>query len=77
MPPLPLLPPAAEALAGNAAAVYWLHLPVLIILVGLVYGATRFDDWPNILRESLRWMIRLTGFLIAVVAVLFILASWI
>jgi hypothetical protein len=77
MPPLPLLLLAVDAPPGNSAAVYWLHLPVLIVLVSLVYGATRFDDWPNIFRESVRWMIRLTVFLFTIVAVLYVLASWI
>lgn len=56
---------------------YWLHLPVLIVLISLVYGATRFDDWPSILRESVRWMIRLTTFLLVIVVILYALASWI
>jgi hypothetical protein len=39
--------------------------------------AHALDDWPNIFRESVRWMIRLTVFLFTIVAVLYVLASWI
>jgi choline-glycine betaine transporter len=58
----------------GSGGVVWLHLPVLIIVISLVYGATRFDDWPHILREARRWVVRLTGFLFIVVFVLFVLA---
>jgi hypothetical protein len=60
-----------------AANVYWLHLPVLIVVISLVYGATRFDDWPHILREARRWMVRLVSFLAVVVLVLYVLAVYI
>jgi hypothetical protein len=60
----------------NNVAVYWIHLPVMVVLVSLVYGATRFDDWPNILREAARWVVRLTFFLFTIVAVLFVLAMF-
>jgi hypothetical protein len=56
-------------------ALYYWHLPLLIVLVSLVYGATRYDQWDLILRESLRWGLRLTGFLFAVVAILFLVAT--
>ena len=53
---------------------YW-HLPLLIVLVSLVYGATRYDQWGLILREALRWGLRLTGFLFAVILILFLVAT--
>jgi hypothetical protein len=53
----------------------WLHLPVLLVIVSLVYGATRFDDWPSILRESVRWVVRLFAFLVIIVVILFALAT--
>jgi hypothetical protein len=53
---------------------YW-HLPFLIVLVSLVYGATRYDQWGLILRESFRWGVRLTGFLFAVILILFLVAT--
>lgn len=36
-----------------AASIYW-HLPVLVVLVSLIYSATRFDDWHRILRHAFR-----------------------
>jgi hypothetical protein len=53
---------------------YW-HLPFMIVLISLVYSATRFDEWPQILHEALRWGLRLFGFLAGVGAVLFVV-SW-
>jgi hypothetical protein len=42
------------------------QLPVLVVLISLVYSATRFDDWPSILRDTVRWSLRMAGFLLAV-----------
>ena len=53
---------------------YW-HLPLVIVLVSLVYSATRYDQWGLILREALRWGGRLTGFLFAVIFILFLVAT--
>lgn len=72
-----LLPLAASAPALAVSSIYWLHLPLLIVVISLVYGATRFDDWPHILREARRWVVRLVGFLVVVVLVLYLMASWI
>jgi threonine/homoserine/homoserine lactone efflux protein len=66
------MPPAVDPLFGNVS--YWVHLPILIIVIALVYAGTRYDDWPNILREARRWVVRLLGFLFAVVAVLYVMA---
>ena len=73
--PLPGVEVGLAPLFGVSA--YWLHLPVLIVIISLVYGATRYDDWPHILREARRWVVRLGVFLVAIVAVLYVLASWI
>jgi hypothetical protein len=74
--PTPPLPGPEFALAPLlAVSVTWVHLPVLLVIVSLVYGATRFDDWPSILRESLRWVFRLTVFLVVIVAILYVLAT--
>lgn len=43
--------------------IYLVDLPLLIVIVSLVYSATRSDDWGMIWREALRWMFRLTAFL--------------
>lgn len=57
-----------------ANSLYW-HLPFLIVLISLVYSGTRYDQWGLILREALRWGLRLTGFLFAVVLVLFLVSA--
>jgi hypothetical protein len=58
-------------LAQSGYNMYW-HLPVLIVIVSLVYSATRFDQWGPILREALRWGLRLTGFLAAIAVALYL-----
>ncbi len=55
-----------------AVNMYW-HLPVLIILVSLVYSATRFDHWSPILRDTFRWCLRLAGFLVSIAVVMYFL----
>jgi hypothetical protein len=52
-----------------AHSIYW-DLPVLIVVISLVYSATRFDRWDYILREALRWGIRMALFLIGIVLIL-------
>ena len=47
------------------------------MVISLVYGATRFDDWPHILREARRWVVRLVSFLAVVVIVLYIMAIYV
>jgi hypothetical protein len=53
--------------------IYLIDLPVLIVLISLVYSATRFDEWRSILHEAVRWGLRLVLFLVAIDIVLFIL----
>jgi hypothetical protein len=57
-----------------AYSIYW-HLPILIVVVSLVYSATRFDQWGAILNEALRWGLRLTGFLVAIGVILYVVAA--
>jgi hypothetical protein len=52
---------------------YW-HLPILIVVISLVYSATRFERWDAILQEAVRWGLRMTGFLAAIAAALFVLS---
>ncbi len=75
---LPGAEPALAALfaAGNAA-IYWQDLPILIVVVSLVYSATRFDDWGHIVREAARWGLRLTAFLLVIAVVLYAMAWFI
>jgi hypothetical protein len=58
------------------AALYW-HLPVMIVLISLVYSATRYDQWAPILREALRWGLRLGSFLGGIALSLFVLSLFI
>jgi hypothetical protein len=67
-------PPVLEAGMPPLFAIsYYWHLPILIVIISLVYSATRFDEWRPILREAFRWGLRLTAFLLAIVIVLFVL----
>jgi hypothetical protein len=64
MTPLPL-----------AASIYW-HLPVLLVVVSLVYSATRHDKWSLITHEAVRWGGRMAAFLGVIGLVLFLLSSY-
>ena len=57
-------------------SIYW-HLPVLIVVVSIVYSATRYDVWPMIFREAFRWGLRMTLFLFVIGFVLFALSTFI
>jgi hypothetical protein len=48
----------------------YLELPILIVVVSLVYSATRFDRWDHILRETVRWGVRMALFLVGIVLIL-------
>lgn len=58
------------------APFYW-HLPVLLVVVSLVYSATRFEDWRAILAEAFRWGLRMATFLVGIGVVLYVLAWFI
>jgi hypothetical protein len=58
-----------------ASFIYW-QLPVLIVVISLVYSATRYDEWDSILREAFRWGLRMTGFLLAIAVALYALARF-
>ena len=62
---------------GLSHNIYLIDLPLLIVLISLVYSATRYDHWGAILREALRWGLRMSAFLAAIGVVLYVLASWI
>lgn len=57
-------------------SIYW-DLPVLIVVVSLVYSATRYDSGGAIVREALRWGKRMTTFLFGIAVALYLLAWWI
>ena len=68
---------ASPFAAGLHHLPYYWHLPMLIVLISLVYSATRFERWDAILHEALRWGLRMGGFLAAIAAALFLLSLWI
>ncbi len=51
-------------------SIYW-HLPLMLLVISLVYSATRHDQWDEILVEAFRWGIRMFGFILMVAVVLF------
>ena len=59
-----------------AVVPYYWHLPLLIVVVSLVYSATRFDQWGPILREAVRWGLRLSAFLLAILVILYVVATY-
>jgi hypothetical protein len=56
-----------------AISIYW-HLPLMLLVISLVYSATRHDAWDDILVEAFRWGIRMFGFMVLVAIVLFAVA---
>jgi hypothetical protein len=54
----------------------YVHLPVLIAVVSLVYSATRHDRRDKILREAVHWAVRMTTFLLTIGLVLFALSTF-
>lgn len=54
----------------------YLHLPVLIVVVSLVYSATRHDNWNKIVREAVHWGVRMTTFLLTIGVILFVLSTF-
>ena len=57
-----------------AVSIYW-HLPVLLVVVSLVYSATRYDQWNMIFYEAARWGFRMLLFLGAIAVILFFLST--
>ena len=58
-----------------ATSIYW-DLPVLLVVVSIVYSATRHDRWDRILREALRWGTQIAGFLALVGVTLYVLSTF-
>lgn len=58
-----------------ANSIYW-DFPILLIVVSLVYSATRHDRWNLILQEAVGWGIRISGFLFMIGFVLYALSTW-
>lgn len=58
-----------------ATSIYW-HLPILLVVVSLVYSATRHDRWDRITREALRWGMQIAGFLALIGVTLYLLSTY-
>ncbi|HEX4609681.1 MAG TPA: hypothetical protein VH092_15895 [Urbifossiella sp.] len=56
-------------------SIYW-DLPVLLVIVSLVYAATRHDRWDRILHEALGWGTRIAVFLTAIGLGLYLLSTY-
>jgi hypothetical protein len=55
----------------------YVQLPILIVIISLVYAATRYDEWVSILIEAVRWGGRMALFLVAIGGVLYLIATFI
>src|SRR5262249_38060256 len=53
------------------------ELPILLIVVSLVYGATRYDRWDLIVHEAVRWGSRMLMFLGGIALALFVLSIFV
>lgn len=53
-------------------AIYLLDLPLMIVLISLVYSATRYDSFSAIVAEAFRWGFRLVVFLVGIGAALYL-----
>ncbi len=60
-----------------ALAPIYYHLPFMLVVISLVYSATRFDEWDAILYEAFRWGSRMLLFMVAIAVVLFVVSWWI
>jgi hypothetical protein len=58
-----------------AVSIYW-DLPVLLVVVSLVYAATRHDRWDKILSEAFGWGVRIALFLFAIGLTLYLLSTY-
>jgi hypothetical protein len=52
----------------------YVHLPIMIALISLVYSATRYEGWGDILSEAVRWGLRMLAFLCGIAVLLYILS---
>ena len=52
----------------------YVQLPILLVIISMVYSATRHDDWSDIFLEAFRWGTRMLGFMLTIGVVMFALA---
>ncbi len=60
---------------GNDASFWW-HFPIMVLLVNLVYSATRYDDPKQILQHAAKGIVYILTFLGGVFGVLYLLANY-
>jgi hypothetical protein len=65
-----IVPPLA------AFSIYW-HLPIMVVVISLVYSATRHDQWGAIFHEAWRWGLRMLVFLVGIGVVMYVVAAFI
>jgi Na+/phosphate symporter len=58
-----------------AVSIYW-DLPVLLVVVSLVYAATRHDSRDKIVSEAFGWGVRIALFLFAIGLTLYLLSTY-
>jgi hypothetical protein len=52
----------------------YMDLPFLLILISLIYAATRHDKWDKILFEAIHWCIRIVIFLLSIGFILYLIS---
>jgi len=55
---------------------FFLHMPVVLAVVGLVYSMTRHDRWDLIAAEAIGWTLRMGSFLCGLAAIVFLLSTY-
>ncbi len=60
----------------TSMSIYW-HFPLMLAVVSLVYSATRYESWGDILHEAWRWGTRMGIFLLGIAVGLYLLALFI
>jgi hypothetical protein len=60
-------------LAALPQSIYF-HLPILLLVISMVYSATRYDRWENIARETMRWVLRMVVFLGGIAVVMYVIS---
>ncbi len=61
----------------NFSVSLYYHLPILLFLISLVHGATRYDHWPAIVGAAVRWGVNMLVFLGSVFVVVMAIGWWI
>ena len=60
---------------ASSVAKIWFALP-LVIVISLVYGATRHEEMREIVAQSYRSLIWVVGFMAIIFAIIFLAGFW-